>query len=89
MQSVVLTSSNLSDNESSLCHYRSIQRVRTAQALAKSGHVVYAGLWAPDGNIRPSEESAQAFAKEHSVDLRMLNSTFCPNHLSQLPFILR
>lgn len=61
MQSLVLTSSNLSDNESSLCHYRSVQRVRTARALAKSGHIVYAGLWAPDGNIRPSEESAQAF----------------------------
>jgi NAD(P)-dependent dehydrogenase (short-subunit alcohol dehydrogenase family) len=61
MQSVVLASSNVSDNESSLCHYRSVQRVRTARALAKSGHVVYAGLWAPDGNIRPFEESAQAF----------------------------
>lgn len=37
--------------------------------MAKAGHVVYAGPWASDGNIRPFEELAQAFAKEHSVDL--------------------
>ena len=42
----------------------------TARALAKAGHIVYAGIWAPDGNIKPFEESARAFAKEHSADLR-------------------
>ena len=41
-----------------------------ARALAKAGHVVYAGIYAPDGNIKPFEDTARAFAKEHSVDLR-------------------
>jgi NAD(P)-dependent dehydrogenase (short-subunit alcohol dehydrogenase family) len=40
-----------------------------ARALAKAGHIVYTGLWAPDGNIKPFEESAGAFAEEHLVDL--------------------
>ena len=43
-----------------------------ARAMAKAGHVVYAGPWASDGNIRPFEELAQAFTKEHPVDLRTI-----------------
>lgn len=42
----------------------------TARILAKAGHIVYAGSWSPDGNIKPIQESAQAFTKQNSVDLR-------------------
>ncbi len=42
----------------------------TARALAKAGHIVYAGLWSPDGNTRPFEDLAESFAKENDVDLR-------------------
>ena len=38
--------------------------------LAKAGHAVFTGIYAPDGNIKPFEDSARALAKEHSVDLR-------------------
>lgn len=41
-----------------------------ARALAQADHNAYTGIWAPDGNINPFEESALASAKQHSVDLR-------------------
>jgi len=42
----------------------------TARALARSGHTVYAGMRATTGRNAAQVEQAQAFSKEHGVDLR-------------------
>ncbi|KAI8946829.1 hypothetical protein F4801DRAFT_39354 [Xylaria longipes] len=41
-----------------------------ARALAKEGHVVFAGMYSHDGNTSRYEEEAAAFARENHVDLR-------------------
>ena len=48
----------------------------TAQAIAQACHVVYASVHALDGDIKPFEKPAQAFAQEHSVDLRTVELGF-------------
>lgn len=42
----------------------------TARALAKAGHVVYAGMRAIEGRNAPHAEAAKIFAAENGVDLR-------------------
>ncbi len=42
----------------------------TARALAKAGHIVYAGIRATEGRNAPAVADAAAFAREHNVDLR-------------------
>ncbi|MDK1386187.1 SDR family oxidoreductase [Sinorhizobium sp. 8-89] len=42
----------------------------TARALAKAGHVVYAGMRATDGRNATQAEAAKTFAVENGVDLR-------------------
>ncbi|MDK1490657.1 SDR family oxidoreductase [Sinorhizobium sp. 7-81] len=42
----------------------------TARALAKAGHVVYAGMRATDGRNAAQAEAAKTFAIENGVDLR-------------------
>jgi NAD(P)-dependent dehydrogenase (short-subunit alcohol dehydrogenase family) len=42
----------------------------TARSLARSGHTVYAGMRATEGRNAPQVEPANAFAREHDVDLR-------------------
>ncbi|TRX88221.1 hypothetical protein FHL15_010910 [Xylaria flabelliformis] len=41
-----------------------------ARALAKEGHIVFAGMYSHDGNTSRYEEEAAAFARENNVDLR-------------------
>lgn len=42
----------------------------TARALAKAGHIVYAGMRATETRNAPAVAAAAAFAKENDVDLR-------------------
>ena len=42
----------------------------SARALARAGHIVYAGMRATESRNAPAVADAAAFAKEHGVDLR-------------------
>lgn len=42
----------------------------TARALAKAGHIVFAGMYRADGNASSQEQSLREFANEHHVDIR-------------------
>ncbi|MCA1405974.1 SDR family oxidoreductase [Ensifer sp. IC3342] len=44
----------------------------TARALAKAGHMVYAGMRATEGRNAPPAEAAKIFAAKHGVELRPL-----------------
>lgn len=44
----------------------------TARALAQAGHTVYASMLDVKGKSAPQVKEAEAFAKEHGVDLRTL-----------------
>ena len=43
-----------------------------ARALADAGNIVYAGMYSHTGDTSKYEASAKAYAKEHSVDLRLV-----------------
>lgn len=45
----------------------------SARALAKEGHIVFAGMYSHDGNTSAPEEDAAAFARQHNVDLRTVS----------------
>lgn len=42
----------------------------TARALARAGHIVYAGMRATQGRNAPAVADAEAFSKQYGVDLR-------------------
>ncbi|GAW12357.1 hypothetical protein ANO14919_017230 [Xylariales sp. No.14919] len=42
----------------------------SARALAKEGHVVFAGMYSHDGDTSKYEEDVVTFARKHNVDLR-------------------
>ncbi|KAI1746585.1 hypothetical protein F4782DRAFT_43668 [Xylaria castorea] len=44
-----------------------------ARALAKEGHIVFAGMYSHDGNTSHYEDEAAAFARENNVDLRTVS----------------
>ncbi|KAF2721076.1 NAD(P)-binding protein [Polychaeton citri CBS 116435] len=41
----------------------------SVRALAKAGHTVFAGIYAPDGNLKPYEDEIATFASENKVNL--------------------
>lgn len=67
-----LSTYRLPANEPGRCNDRSFGRPYCTSSI-KAHHSVYAGLSAPDGNIKPFGESAELFANEHSINLRSVN----------------
>lgn len=41
----------------------------SVRALAKAGHTVFAGIYSPDGNIKPYENEIAAFASDNKANL--------------------
>ncbi|KAK5633487.1 hypothetical protein RRF57_009201 [Xylaria bambusicola] len=44
-----------------------------ARALAKEGHIVFAGMYSHHGNTSKYEEEAAAFGREHNADIRTVS----------------
>jgi NAD(P)-dependent dehydrogenase (short-subunit alcohol dehydrogenase family) len=56
-----------------------------AQALAKSGHTVYASTRETKARNAPQAAAVESYAREHKTDLRTVPGTWCPGRRRRLP----